>query len=167
MSKSVYYFRRYRQSQDGATIPEEQNRTERSTVVLDDRMLHCVILFYTLLHSVTPFYTNITYSANITYIAYTVYNVYYIAYIFYDLYSVDTVLALFTYLDFVMFTIYTVYFVYCFLFTVSHCLLAKSAFLVTYKRIVQYSTLQYSTVKYSTVQYSIVCTVQYIMYSIV
>ena len=28
MSKSVYYFRRYRQSQDGATILEEWNGTE-------------------------------------------------------------------------------------------------------------------------------------------
>ena len=54
MSKSIYYFRRYRQSQDGATIPEEQNGggtewrrngteeeqngTERSKGVLDDRI---------------------------------------------------------------------------------------------------------------------------------
>ena len=47
MSKSVYYFRRYRQSQDCATIPEEWNRTEDeqngggtewSTVVLDDKI---------------------------------------------------------------------------------------------------------------------------------
>jgi len=26
MSKSVYYFRRYRQSQDGAIIPEEERK---------------------------------------------------------------------------------------------------------------------------------------------
>ena len=30
MSKSVYYFRRYRQSQDGATIPEWNGGTERT-----------------------------------------------------------------------------------------------------------------------------------------
>ena len=46
MTKSVYYFRRYRQSQDGAIIPEERNgqgtrngRERRNTVVLDDRII--------------------------------------------------------------------------------------------------------------------------------
>ena len=29
-SRSVYYFRTYRQSQDGATIPEGRNRTEQN-----------------------------------------------------------------------------------------------------------------------------------------
>ena len=47
MSKSVYYFRRYRQSHDGAKIPE-RNRggTEewRSTVVLDDRIRFDILL---------------------------------------------------------------------------------------------------------------------------
>ena len=60
MSKSVYYLRRCRQSQDGATIleeerngggtdwrrnglEEERNRTEQSTVVLEDRMVKCKV----------------------------------------------------------------------------------------------------------------------------
>ena len=29
-SRSIYYFRTYRQSQDGATIPEGRNRTEQN-----------------------------------------------------------------------------------------------------------------------------------------
>ena len=51
MSKSGYYFRFYRQSQDGATIPEELDQIgggvggvgsdrRRHTVVLEDRIIH-------------------------------------------------------------------------------------------------------------------------------
>ena len=55
MSKTVYHFRRYRQSQDGATIPEEseeleesdqrRRRRRRSTVVLEDRIYIYVYIY--------------------------------------------------------------------------------------------------------------------------
>ena len=45
MSKSVNYFTFYRQSQDGATIPEEEEEEkEQSTVVLEDVILQSACL---------------------------------------------------------------------------------------------------------------------------